>query len=189
MLEIFSWLAVLLALVASGGLLLARDWRWQVVWAAAQYLALFTLTLNHWPLSMAAATLVSGWMAAAMLGISRPPAQSERSDSGRLFQGIIAAVVLLAVTVAAFSLSDWLGSAGFPLALGALILVGLGLLQLGMTSHPGRITWGLLTTLAGFETLFSALENSILVAVLLSAVTLGLALAGAYLLQSAPEQV
>jgi hypothetical protein len=47
-----------------------------------------------------------------------------------------------------------------------------------------RVIVGLLTVLAGFEILFAAIENSILVAGLLASVNLGLALVGAYLLSS-----
>ena len=63
-----------------------------------------------------------------------------------------------------------------------------GLFHLGMTSDVLRVVIGLLTILAGFEILYAAVETSILVAALLSAATLGLALAGSYLiLQSNPE--
>jgi len=58
----------------------------------------------------------------------------------------------------------------------------LGLLHLGLTSSALRVTLGLLTVLAGFEILYAAVETSVLVAGLLAAVSLGLALAGAYLL-------
>jgi hypothetical protein len=56
------------------------------------------------------------------------------------------------------------------------------LLQLGITLHPIRVILGLLTTLTGFEILYSTIENSILVSGLLAVVTLGLALTGSYLL-------
>jgi len=55
-------------------------------------------------------------------------------------------------------------------------------LHLGMTLQPLRVILGLLTTLLGFEVLYSVVENSILVAGLLVVVTLGLALTGCYLL-------
>jgi hypothetical protein len=41
---------------------------------------------------------------------------------------------------------------------------------------------GLLTVLSGFEILYAAVESSILITGLLAAVTLGLAVVGAYLL-------
>jgi hypothetical protein len=67
---------------------------------------------------------------------------------------------------------------------GALTLIGLGLLQLGFNSKPLPTTIGLLTILAGFEIVYAAIENSILVASLLTLITLGVSLAGAYLILS-----
>lgn len=188
MLEIFSWLALVLLLAAALTLSLARDWRWQAGALAAQALAAFPLLLNHWPLGMAAAQLVTGWMAAAIFGMTRAPKTEEYADLGRIFRLFLAALVVLMMFGAALSLNEWLPDAGLPLLLGALLLIGTGLLQLGVSSHPGRTTLGLLTLLSGFEILFSSLENSILVAALLAVVTLGLALAGAYLLQQEAEQ-
>jgi hypothetical protein len=91
-------------------------------------------------------------------------------------------LVLLAVSAAANTLGAWLPASALPLRWGALVLIGLGLLHLGMTLAPLRVILGLLTTLLGFEVLFSTLENSILVVGLMSVITLGLALAGSYLL-------
>ena len=72
---------------------------------------------------------------------------------------------------------------------GSLILMGVGMLQLGMTVQPFRVILGLLTVLSGFEALYAALESSILVAAMLSTVNLGLALVGAYLLTARkPEE-
>ena len=69
----------------------------------------------------------------------------------------------------------------------ALILIGMGLLHLGLSVHPMRVTLGLLITLAGFEVLYASLENSILVSGLLAVITLGLALTGSYLLSLNPS--
>lgn len=46
---------------------------------------------------------------------------------------------------------------------------------------------GLLTTISGFELMYAAVENSVLVAGLLAVVTLGLALVGAYLFDTMSE--
>ena len=58
----------------------------------------------------------------------------------------------------------------------------MGLLLLGSTSNIFRVVIGLLTMLTGFETLYAAVEGSVLVAGLLAVVDLGLALVGAYLI-------
>ena len=58
------------------------------------------------------------------------------------------------------------------------------MLELGITVQPLRVTIGLLTVLCGFEILYASIENSILVAALLSVINLGLALVGAYLINA-----
>lgn len=189
------WLAVTLLFGASLGLLIARDWRWLLGWLAALYLGCFALTNAHWPITMSAVKLVTGWMAAAALGITQSSLESKGwklpwPDQGRKFRLAAGGMVAMIMLQAAFALDNWLPAVGFPVTLGSLLLLGGGLLQLGMTSDPLRVTLGLLTTLAGFEILYAAVENSVLVTGLLTIVTLGLALAGSYLLlmQAAPER-
>jgi hypothetical protein len=184
---IFLWVAALVLAFTSVGLLLSRDWRWSLGLLAIQYFAAFWLVSVHWPLTMSAAKLVSGWMAAAVLGMTQINIKDDSAGEtswpeGRLFRIFTAGLFLMTVSAAANSLTSWLPDAGLPAIWGALVLIGLGLLHLGMTFHPLRVILGLLTTLLGFEILYSSIENSILVAGLLAVVTLGLALTGSYLL-------
>ncbi len=84
-----------------------------------------------------------------------------------------------------------MADAGYAVTSGSLLLIGMGLLHLGITSHILRVIIGLMTVLAGFEILYSAVEGSILVAALLAAINLGLALVGAFLLtaENTPEEI
>jgi hypothetical protein len=187
MLLIFLWIVALVLAVTSAGLLLSRDWRWSLGLLAVQYFAAFWLVFEHWPLTMSAAKLVTGWMAAAALGMTQLNIKDDSADEtswpeGRLFRVFAAGLLLVTVSAAANSLTVWLPDAGLPAIWGSLALIGLGLLHLGMTLHPLRVILGLLTTLLGFEVLYSSVENSILVAGLLAVITLGLALTGSYLL-------
>jgi hypothetical protein len=75
-----------------------------------------------------------------------------------------------------------MADAGFPVTAGSLLLIGMGLLHLGITSYILRVVIGLMTVISGFEILYSAVEGSVLVAGLLALINLGLALVGAYLL-------
>lgn len=75
-----------------------------------------------------------------------------------------------------------MADAGFALTAGSLLLIGMGLLHLGITAHVLRVTIGLMTVLSGFEIIYSAVEDSVLVAALLAVINLGLALVGSYLL-------
>jgi hypothetical protein len=194
---IFSWLAVGVLLIASTGLLLTRDWRWSLGWLAAQYLAAFWLVLQYWPFGMAAVKLVTGWMVSAAIGITRLglPEKEEAAEpawpQGRLFRLFAAGTVVLIVASAAPGLSNLFADVSAPVLVGSFLLMGMGLLHVGITGQVLRVVLGLLTVLSGFETLYAALESSILVAALLAVVNLGLAMAGAYLLTSAapaPEE-
>ncbi|RPH58571.1 MAG: hypothetical protein EHM81_09760 [Chloroflexi bacterium] len=187
MLPLVPWLAAIFLLITSIGLLLSRDWRWSLGLLAGQYFAVFWLILAHWPLTMSAANLVTGWMSAAVLGMTQLSIKEDLAadgswPQGRLFRLLAAGLVLITITPGTQSVNTWLPEAGQPVIFGALLLIGMGLLHLGITVQPFRVVLGLLTTLSGFEILYAVIENSILVAGLLSVVTLGLSLAGSYLL-------
>lgn len=163
-------------------ILWAPRWRWLIAALAFQYIAVFILVSQMWPLSLAAVKLITGWMAGAVLGASQqglPSGQPGITFAGRLFRllgGLLVFVVVFSVTQQA---QGWLPIAPAPLA-GGLILIGMGLFQLGLSSKPLPVIVGLLTALSGFEVIYAAVVTSVLVAGLLTIVTLGLALTGAY---------
>ncbi|MCC7188261.1 MAG: hypothetical protein IT312_05915 [Anaerolineales bacterium] len=183
---ILEWVAVGGIAAASVGMLIARDWRVSVSLLAAQYLAVFVLLLPHLPLGMASVKVVAGWMSCAILGITRSDLSEMQETEdlwprGRLFRLFAAALVGIIVAGAVPSVDDAMADAGLPVTSGALCLVGMGLLHLGITSNTLRVTQGLMTVIAGFEILYATVEGSALVAALLAVITLGLALVGAYL--------
>lgn len=184
-----AWFAVILLTVTSVGLLLARDWRWLIIYLSAQYFGMLILTLQHWPLGMASVKVVAGWMSAAILGMTRSglPREDrvERSNvlpRGRLFRLFAAAIVLVIVSSVTPRVDVIMADAGFAVTSGSLLLVGMGLLQLAVSNHILRVTLGLMTVLSGFEILYATVEGSVLVAGLLAIINLGLALVGSYLL-------
>jgi hypothetical protein len=135
-------------------------------------------------------------MSAAILGMTRSsfaaPEFEETSmwPRGRLFRLFAAAVVLLIVSATTPGVDTIMADAGFAVTGGSLLLIGMGLLHLGITSSILRVVIGLMTVLSGFEILYSAVEGSILVAALLAVINLGLALVGAYLLiaENSPQE-
>ena len=183
-----AWITVILILITSTGLLIARDWRWSIILLAVQYMGMFVLTLQHWPPGMASVKLVAGWMSAAILGMTRSgfitlnAEESNLLPRGRLFRLFAAGIVLLIVSAVTPAVDTIMADAGFAVTGGSLILIGMGLLHLGITSYILQVVIGLMTVLSGFEILYSAVESSILVAALLAVINLGLALVGAYLL-------
>src|SRR5512134_1481426 len=100
---VFTWIAVGAIVVTSVGLLLTRDWRWSISLLAIQYLAMFVLALQHWPLGMASVKVVAGWMGAAILGMTRSGlidenlAEENTWPRGRLFRIFAAGIVLIIV--------------------------------------------------------------------------------------------
>jgi len=184
----FSWIAVVILLITSTGMLIVRDWRWSMILLAIQYFCMFILTLQHWPLGMASVKLVAGWMSAAILGMTRSsfPSQDFEETSqwprGRLFRLFAASMVLLIVAATTPAVDTIMADAGYAVTGGSLLLIGMGLLHLGITDTVLRVVVGLMTVLSGFEILYSAVEGSILVAALLAVINLGLALVGAYLM-------
>lgn len=191
----FAWIAVVLLVITSAGLLLVRDWRWSIILLAMQYLGMFVLTLQHWPLGMASVKVVAGWMSAAILGMTRSglsnddPQEESIWPRGRLFRLFAAVIILLIVAVITPRVDNIMADAGFAVTNGSLLLIGMGLLHLGITARVLHVTIGLMTVLAGFEILYSAVEGSVLVAALLAVINLGLALVGSYLMlaSNAPE--
>ena len=168
--------------------MLLRDWRWFIPFLALQYVGVFILTLQHWPLGMAAVKVIAGWMSAAILGMTRTNIINDQNDTtnilpqGRLFRLIAASIVGLIVASGTPLIHDLMADAGLAVSAGGLLLIGMGLLHLGVTDRILQVTIGLMTVLAGFEILYSAVESSTLVAALLAIVNLGLGLAGSYLL-------
>jgi len=167
--------AFILLPLAGAGLLLARDWRWLAVSLAGLGLGCFLLTLNYWPLNMAAAALVTIWMSAAVLGSSHKT-QAETAGPLVLF---LAVVVFIAGLRVSFDINAAFESISTSVAFGAAWSIGLGLLQISLARDASRSVLGLLTLLQGFQIFFAVFENSILVSALLAAVCLGLGLTGA----------
>lgn len=188
------------ALVSITALILfnRRDWRLSIWLLSMQYIGVFVLVLDSWPVTMAATKLIAGWMSGAILGIAiqtstdlRQKLQEEAPNtslsirqqlSRDSFYLLVALLVLLAVFSAAAPLSGWVKEISPTASWGALVLMSMGLLKLGFTNQPLHVILSLLTTLSGFEVFYAHVETSALVAGLLAMSNLGLAFVGAYML-------
>lgn len=191
------WFIVLVVTITSVGIILARDWRWLIIFLAVQYAGMFILTLQHWPIGMATVKVIAGWMSAAILGMTRSnlvendDQTGDTLPQGRLFRLIAAGVVVLIAASGTPIVDAMMADAGLAVSAGSLILIGMGLLHLGVTDRILQVTVGLMTVLSGFEILYTAVESSTLVAALLAVINLGLAMAGSYLMiaSNAQEEV
>lgn len=193
--ELVTWLGLSVAVGGSTLAFLAWDWRWQLGYMACVYLGAAILAASHWPLGMAVALLVTGWMSVALMGMSLTPVSGRTGTNipsapqSRGFRLLIAGMIVILGTGSAAGIDRVVAGIGLPTAIAALVLVGIGLLQTGTTENTAAILFGLLMALAGFEVFYSAVEGSILVAGMLSAATLGLGLVGAYLISGhEPEE-
>ena len=186
-------------------LITSIDWRFRLGLLAVQYLGAFFIITLSWPLSMAVSKLIAGWMAAAVLGMaligslgeslrptkSRPqhsiqnwPFRTVQIRPSSIFY-FFAAVLVGGFTISiSATVKSWLPLLSEINILAGLLLIGMGILQLGLRVDTLSAILGLLTVLTGFEIIYSGLERSTLVAGLLATITLGLALVGAYLLLS-----
>jgi hypothetical protein len=164
-------------------LLLGNNLRLDIVALAIQYLAVFFLIMQAWPLGLAAVKLITGWMAVALIVsvqiYRRESLEASVQQTGKIFKLLVGILVWLLIFSVSSSITRWLPVPNIFLWSG-MILIGIGLLQLSMSTIPLRIILGLLTAFSGFEVLYAAMENSILVTSLLALVTLGLAVIAAY---------
>lgn len=182
-----EYIPVVILMVTSLELIILQRWRWTMIALAVQYLAVFWMVAYSWPAGLAAIKLVSGWMAGAILVTTQPLQEQIRITNedvpGRIFRMLAVSLVWIVVFATGPALAAWT-SIPLPFVEGGMVLFLSGLLQLGMSQKPLRVTLGLLTVLSGFEISYSVVESSILVAGLMAGVTLGLAMVGAYLLSS-----
>jgi hypothetical protein len=187
-LDVVSIAAVALLSVTSVILLISLHWRVSMIALAVQYLAVFWLVALVWSINLAMAKLVTGWMVIAIIAASQPV----QNYQDRRFAGLPGILIKLLSTVLigvlVYSIAPALSEiipTGMSILWGGLILIGMGLLQLGFSMRVSRIMLGLLTLLAGFEVIYAAVEDSMLVEGLLVIINLGLGLVCSYLLSVA----
>jgi len=185
--------AVILLVITSTGLLISRSWRASIGLLALQYVGVFILVYQSWPVEMAMVKLIAGWISAAVIGlmVSSTRAVFEADEvwpAGRLFRLFMVLLVIIAVWSVIPQAMSWLPGISPSQMAGGLILISMGILHLSLITLPLRVILGLFTFLAGFEILYAAVESSILVAGLLSGITLTLALIGAFLLSVQPVE-
>ncbi|NPV57820.1 MAG: hypothetical protein HPY76_14285 [Anaerolineae bacterium] len=188
----FSDLAVILLMITTMTILTNGNWRRNLFAFALQYFAMFWLVAIALPLGLAAVKLIVGWMVIAVIGASQSEDAFEddglSSRSGLVFRILAAAMVGLVVYSIVPAVNERFPT--YPqVILGSLVLVAMGILQMGVTNKPLRVIVGLMTVLSGFEVIYASVEPSILVAGLLAVINIGLAMTGVYgLLNPVPPE-
>src|SRR4030042_3472469 len=137
--------AVVLVKLTSIYILVSKDWRYCIVALAIQYIGVFLCVCASWPVEMAVVKMVAGWMAGAILGIALSSGSDIwRKDEGSIkfgpfFRIMAGGIITLAVISLVRNSEIWLAMISNPIRLGSFILIGLGFLQLSLTSHPLRV--------------------------------------------------
>ncbi len=188
-----STLAFVLLVITAMMILVFRDWRITAVALGLQYLGVFVLVLQSWPLGMAVIKLIVGWMAAAALattGIRQNTPSTEIAPNASLFfRGFLGLLVILVIFIIAPQLTQNIfRDVDLVIVQGGLVLAGMALMQLGTTSDPYLMIISLLSLFSGFEVIHAALEISTLLTGLLAIVNLGLALIGVYFISRVTSQ-
>lgn len=143
-----------------------------------------------------AGLLLTGTLCCAILAVGfrrsdwRPVARAQESIPGG--RGFRLAVVFLVGTAAwGVSASAAPGQIPVPPArlTAAALVFAMGLVQLGLSQEHGAVALGLLTTVAGFEMFYTALEPSLALRAVLAAIMLGIAFVTSILLELPAEVV
>ena len=196
--------ALMTIVITPALLVVFTDWRLAYVALALQYVAAAVLVSQLVILPVVAAKLIAGLLVAGILAVTGWQVNWGRRVSDRLtessdpgprsrfsfdiptglpFRAVAAVMVLVAAGLTAgradFTLPGLQGAPGVNFAV--YVLVGLGLLNLGLTDEPMNAGLGLVTLLTGFELFYAALEPSLAIVALLAAVQFGVALAVGFL--------
>jgi hypothetical protein len=186
-LDALAFPAVILVIASAAALLTAYNWRVQIGALGVLYLGVFVLVSLAWPLDLAVIKLVAGWMAGAVLGMSRVgntalPETQRGWPTERIFRLLAGVLIVITAVSLTPTLQAWVPEM-LPVQIwGGLSLIGFGLLMLGFSGQTFQVTLSLLCLLTGFEVLYATVETSTLVAGLLALVNLALALVGTYIM-------
>ena len=186
-------LAFILIVIASMTILIFRDWRFNAVALAVQYLAAFVLVTRVWPVGMAVIKLIVGWMATTALALTclrqKRLQTADESTASLIFRGLTGILVVLVIFVIAPILHQEIFlQLDLIILQGGLMLIGMGLMQMGTSSDSYLTIISLLSLLSGFEVIHAGLELSTLLTGLLAIVNLGLSLIGVYFITKSTDE-
>jgi hypothetical protein len=187
-------------LITAGILVVARDWRLNVIALTVQYFFGVLLLTRQIQLEVAAVKGLIGWLICMVFylterraGLLEQAAEGEVPVPAQRWQQRwmmsarasfhLLAVILIAVAAYTAALRIPLPETEVPrdITLACYLLAGLGALLIGISESPMQVGLGLLTFLSGFDLFYVALEPSLAVAGLLGGVSFLIALAAAYL--------
>ncbi len=175
--DLYGPLAAILVGISTGVIVIADDRRVKIGLLALQYILSAALLDLASPIQIVVIKLVTGLTVCLILvittrQISTIDEEVRGSDlpAGRVFR--IIAVLLVTTSAIGIGRSDFVTLPGIPpeSLSGALLLGGLGLLQVSLLEKPTYIAFGIFSLLNGFEIAYVVLESSLAVIALLALV-------------------
>jgi hypothetical protein len=171
----------LLVLIGAFALTITRSWMYALIAFALETLGVGLLALQIAPVPVAVAKCIVGWLAVTILAITL---SREKMVFTRTREGAIAPLFRMALGILVFSsmlvLFPGLGGLFRDPPTGILLpsgfLIGIGLINLGMSEQPLRVALNLLVLLQGFELSYLWVEQSLLVLALLAIMDLSILL-------------
>ncbi|OGO20274.1 MAG: hypothetical protein A2Z14_16190 [Chloroflexi bacterium RBG_16_48_8] len=181
--EYLAPIATILSGITAGIIIVSDDLRLRLGMLVLQYVCVTGLISLTIPLNISIIKLAAGWVACLVIGITIAQKDRYRAltrvgalPTGWVFRMIAVLMISTsAIGIGQFSLIDLLGIRKVSVA-STLLLIGLGILQIGLTEDPIGVGMGLLIVISGFEILYSALEPSLAVMALMASIHIGIAL-------------
>jgi len=181
---IINTLLILIAIVASGAIILVEDWRYRLALVAIIELLGFIMIVQIWPIALASVKLISGWMGVALLAatftFTSPRGEPSSPISSRIFRLMLVAFGWLLVLVSAERFNEWLPISYTNLFIGLVFLIT-GMIYLALRMNTIDTVLGLLIFFEGFDVIYSSLEGSALITAIFGIIIISICLLGSYL--------
>jgi len=183
MIENIAPIALIASGITAGIIIVSDDSRIRILLLSTQYIYVAILTSLSVPLRIAIIKLSTGFIVCIILGLTYRQKKIIETDfrdrglpTGWIFR--ILAVLLVSTSALGMGSVQLLKLPGIHAISSAssILLIGLGLLQLGLTEQPLGIGIGLLTLMSGFEIFYSGLEPSLVVMGLMACIHVGIAI-------------
>jgi hypothetical protein len=182
--SVFTAFVGIILMIGGGAFFtLSRGWYRMLAALATQALGLGFSVIQVFPFPIAIAKVITGWIAVGLLALTVP--RSDPSDNPSLENARIQFFFRCSLLLFVFStiiallpqLTGLFGDPPISLVFAACGLLGIGLLNLGLSEQPLRAAASLLTVLQGFELGYLWIEQSLLVLALLAVTDLAMVMA------------
>lgn len=178
-----NYLSVAILAVSLFWLLLSNTRKSMVIAYVVMVVVVFSINIQFWTFGFALSKMITAIMALLVVILNSTPGEQYdliSTRAGRIFKAAGLVFFILLITFTIKSTSEFL-SLSVDQTLPALFVLLCGFLLLGTSQDPFRVIVGLMIILVGFEIIYGAVEQSLLINGLLAAVFMFIAVIGSYL--------